>query len=125
MSKTHKITQLKKRIAELERMLNSIPALDSSLHQKRRDIVELTSVVHIGTDGRYTPSEESMFNRCVNDMFDLREHPEISQLFTFTNYVSRVDPMIHGSEIHAYELKCYIVKPEKILVNVDNYYSYE
>lgn len=113
MSKTHKITQLKKRIAELERMLNNIPVLDASLHQERRNIVELTSVAHFGIAAfSYTPSEEQIFDKCVRDMFDLREHPEIAQLFTFTNYVSRVDPMIPGSEIHAYELKCNIVKPK-------------
>lgn len=112
MSKTHKITQLKKRIAELEKMLNNIHALDSSFHQERRDVIELTSVVHIGIDGRrYKPSEEQIFYRCINEMFDIREHPDIAQLFTFTNYTRRIDPMNSYDEIHDYELKCKIVKP--------------
>lgn len=113
MSKTHKITQLKKRIVELEKMLKEIPSLEKRITSQRRDIVELKNVceIDIGNLG-WHPSEEYLIARSVCKMFDIHKHPELANLFTFTEYVSRVNPMNPRSEIHAFEIKCEIVKPK-------------
>ena len=113
MSKTHKITQLKKRIAELERMLNNIPALDDNIIQRHnREIVVLENTLRIyASQLQFKPTEEDIVQRVIRDMFNLREHPELINLFTCTEYISRIDPMYPDTETHFFDVRCEILKP--------------
>lgn len=112
MSKTHKITKLKKRIAYLEKLLNEIPTLDDKFRlSKSQTIVELNNVTLFSKENlRFIPSEEEIIRRAIGEMFDIYAHPELTQLLTCTKFISRVDPMIPDSEVIAYEVKCNIVK---------------
>lgn len=119
MSKTHKITQLKKRIAELEKKLNAKYSLATqAMMSQRRDIVTIgnTTQYEVGRF-RELPSEEEILRRAISEMFDVYAHPEVMQLFTCTVYVVRSSPMMPDSDILAYDVKCDIVKPSDHGIN--------
>lgn len=113
MSKTHKITQLKKRIAELERMLKEIPSLQDRFDiQPNREIVVLENTLRISASQmRFKPTDEDIVQRAIRDMFDLYEHPELINLFTCTEYISRIDPMYPDTDTHFFDVRCEILKP--------------
>lgn len=114
MSKTHKITRLKKRIAELEKRLEKFNTLDRRIKFEKHEIVELKSVIQV-PEFLLCPdlSKEALLCKVLNEMFDIQEHPEIKQLFKLTDYVNRKDPLEPMSVVHYYEVRCLIVKPEE------------